>query len=595
MTGSGDLPAKGKTPDPLRARAEEQVLTTPPDRGELERALHELQVHRIELEIQNEELRAAEAAHEATARRYRDLHDLAPSAYLTLDRGGVIIDVNRAACALLGAERRDLLGRPLARFTDAASSPLLRRCLAAVQARDGRQSCPLGLLPVVGAPLEAHLEAVALTGVDGARASLCALNDLSAERRAERASAAKLAAEQASAAKSDFLAQMSHELRTPLSGVYSAIELALLEELPAKATRYLEVAQTAASDLLALVGDVLDFAAIEARRIELTDRPFALAEALEGSLAMVREAALRKGLGLTLELDPRAPQQVRGDRRRFKQIIINLLSNAIKFTEEGTINVAFGPADEASSDPGRLSFVAVITDSGTGFDPALAEAIFAPYTQGSTDHYIRHGGTGLGLAIVRQLVELMHGRIWAESQVGIGSVFRFIIELGRVDGVCAGERVESATEATVESATVEGVTGPLRILLVEDDPVSQLVAAELLRDDGHEVIVADNGEVALPILERSSAQGGFDLVLVDHQMPRLDGPGLARIIRAGTLAQVPPDLPIIGLSALALRDDRDERDVCIDAGMDECLAKPLDRQRLYQTLAALAKARSDRA
>jgi len=592
MTGPGLPPAQGKTPGgKLRARAEELVPMAPAIRGELERALHELQVYRIELEMQNEQLCAAEAAHEATARRYRDLHELAPSAYVTLDRNGVIIDVNRAACALLEADRGALLGRPLARFTDPASTPTLRRCLTTVRASNTRHCCHLGLLTAAATPIEARLEAVALTWSEGEGVSLCSLSDVSAERRAERASAAKSAAEQASAAKSDFLAQMSHELRTPLSGIFSAIELALLEKLPPKATRYLMLAQTAADDLLMLVGDVLDFAKIEARRVDLIDGLFDLPEALVGSLATVRQAAVHKGLTLTLELDPRLPAKVRGDRRRLKQIIVNLLSNAIKFTQSGTITVAFRPADEAASAPDRTSFLAEITDNGIGFDPALAESIFAPYTQGSPDHYIRHGGTGLGLAIVRQLVELMHGRIWAESQAGVGSIFRFIIELGRAPELSDSDIDESATEAT--AAAVDGATKLLRILLVEDDPLSQIVAAELLRDDGHEVIVAEDGEVALTVLLGRS----FDLLLVDHQMPRLDGPSLTRLIRAGTLGQVPADLPIIGLSALALRDDRHDRhdrDICIDAGMDECLAKPLDRQRLYRTLARLAQGRGDR-
>lgn len=581
MTLQGDLPGRRGAAAQLRARAELQAPTAPPDQGELERALHELQVHRIELEMQNEELRAAEVAHRAAARRYRELHDRAPTAYVTLDRGGVIIEVNRAACALFGVDRDDLLGRHLARFTDPASTPLLERCLAAVRVRDARQSCPLGLITAAAAPIEARMEAVALTGLEAEGASLCALIDVSAERRAERASAAKLAAERASAAKSDFLAQMSHELRTPLSGIFSAIELALLGDLPAKTTRYLELAQVATDDLLALVGDILDLAKIEARRVELSTSRFDLPGALAESLATVRQAALSKGLELTLELDPRVPTEALGDRRRLKQILVNLLGNAIKFTESGPIGVAFGPADEAASAPERMAFLAEITDSGIGFDPELAESIFAPYTQASSDHYVRHGGTGLGLAIVRQLVELMHGRIWAESQPGVGSTFRFIIELERAPELGATDIDESAVIAT--EGTTGRVTTPLRILLVEDNPVSQVVTAELLRGDGHEVVVAVDGEAALGILPG----GGFDLALVDHQLPGLDGPALARLIRAGRLEQVRKDLPIIGLSALALRDDRD---ACIEAGMDECFSKPLDRPRLYRTIARLVQA-----
>jgi two-component system CheB/CheR fusion protein len=301
-------------------------------------------------------------------------------------------------------------------------------------------------------------------------------------------------------------------------------------------------------------------------------------------------AAGNKGLSVTLRVDPDVPSLVLGDEGRLRQVLVNLVGNAVKFTEQGEVGVLVGlaeagmlgsweagtrgehPGVQASKRPGGVRLLFAVRDTGIGIPPENLSSLFESFSQATRSTHAKYGGTGLGLSIARQLVDLMGGRIWAESQPGNGSIFRFMLELS--------EASEPTVPADGEPEPGSGWTvRPLRVLLAEDNPVNQLLVRELLSQDGHEVVVAEDGRAALEALSRG---GPFDVVLMDVQMPEMDGMEATRLIRDGTLPRIPRGIPVVALTAHALRGDRER---FLDAGMDEYLSKPIRLEEFYRVLA----------
>jgi two-component system CheB/CheR fusion protein len=566
VTTRSDHP-KSLSPAELRHLAEEVLSGRAPvpsaEDVDLPRLLHELLVHRVELELQNEELIRTHAELEESARRFRELYERAPAAYFTLDPAGTILEANPASEALLRVPCGALIGEPLARFIASDPAPELARCVAAAMDSDALQSCETRLIAGRdGEPVEIHFECCGHSGPDGGRVGYCVLRDITAERReALRSRSAQEAAELANRAKSEFLARMSHELRTPMSSIYLATELALAQAVEGPNRTYLTIAHRAASALLDVVSGLLDLAKIEAGREDLVEADFDLRATIAGNHAILRMSAEVKGLTYTVEIDPRLPHVVHGDRGRLGQVLLNLLANAIKFTERGGIALIARVAEEPSR-RGGVALVVEVKDTGMGFPAAVSAEIFEPFTQAIDAQHLKYGGSGLGLAISRQLVGLMGGRIWCASEVDVGSTFGFIIDLGAAK---QPEALEGAS-ASPPRALAERRR---RVLVVDDDLVSQHLAAALLRRAGHEVLVADDGLLALQTLARRPV----DVLLLDRHMPALDGLEMTRRIRAGHAAGALADLLIIGLTAVAFPGDRE---ACLDAGMDACLIKPLD-------------------
>jgi two-component system CheB/CheR fusion protein len=300
-------------------------------------------------------------------------------------------------------------------------------------------------------------------------------------------------------------------------------------------------------------------------------------------------AAGNKDLSVTLRVDPDVPSLVLGDEGRLRQVLVNLVGNAVKFTEQGEVGVLVGlaeagtlgsreaatrgeqPGVQASKRPGGVRLLFAVRDTGIGIPPENLSSLFESFSQATRSTHAKYGGTGLGLSIARQLVDLMGGRIWAESQPGTGSIFRFTVELSEASEptVSADREPEPGPEWAVR---------PLRVLLAEDNPVNQLLVRELLSQDGHEVVVAEDGRAALEALAREP----FDVVLMDVQMPEMDGMEATRLIRDGTLPSIPRDIPVVALTAHALRGDRER---FLDAGMDEYLSKPIRLGEFYRVLA----------
>ena len=369
----------------------------------------------------------------------------------------------------------------------------------------------------------------------------------------------------ASRAKSDFLANMSHELRTPLNGVVGMASLLDDSGLGGEQQKLVGFIKTSADHLLTVINDILDFSKIEAGMMVIEKAPFDLRRTLEEIGIISGPLARDKGLELVLEVDEAVPGWVIGDVVRLRQVLLNLVGNAVKFTASGGVTVRVAPAGGRSLNP-VLRFS--VRDTGIGIAADKQAAVFENFTQADSSTTRSYGGTGLGLSICRQLVELMGGVIGLESAPGRGSEFWFSLTLDPADE--AASRPQAAPDAAEAGAGAGAVQG-CRVLLAEDNPINQVYARRLLAMMGAEVTAASNGEEAVRLVREQE----FDLVLMDCQMPVMDGYQATAAIRA--LGGAHADLPIIALTAFAMADDRD---ACLAAGMNDYVTKPVDRAAL---------------
>ncbi len=382
----------------------------------------------------------------------------------------------------------------------------------------------------------------------------------------------RLAKEQAEAgnvAKAQFLANMSHEVRTPMNGVLGALDLLARSELSPEQRKLLDTATASSEALLTVLNEVLDFSKIEAGRLELVEEPFALRAVLRSVVDMLSPMAQRKGLALAVEFDPSLPARVKGDAGRIRQVLLNLIGNAVKFTDHGRVAV------RARRTPGgggaRAAVVVEVEDTGIGIAPEALPRLFTPFFQADQSNRRRFGGTGLGLVISKRLTEAMGGKLKVESALGRGSTFRISLPLEALeDAPAAGPEARAAAEAR------PALGG--KALLVEDNAVNRMLAVAMLNNLGIEVTEAENGQAALEHMERSR----FDLVLMDCQMPVMDGFEATREIRAREQAALASRTPIIAVTANAMSGDAER---CLKAGMDAYLAKPYTLQTLRGALA----------
>jgi PAS domain S-box-containing protein len=370
--------------------------------------------------------------------------------------------------------------------------------------------------------------------------------------------AAREAAEAANRTKSDFLANMSHEIRTPLNGVIGLVDALAATELKADQRDMIELIRTAGVTLERLLSDILDMSKIEAGLLNVETRPFDLADALTAVSDTFRVRAEQKGLAFSLQVEPAAKGLFVGDGVRLSQVFANLLANAVKFTARGAVRAAIKA--EATGDA-HTTIVLEIADTGVGFDEAQGDALFQRFSQGDASITRRFGGTGLGLSICRSLVEMMGGRIEALSTPGEGSLFRVVLPLERAD--------PAATLAPAVAAPAFTLEGPLRVLLAEDHPVNQKVVQYILEPLGAQLTIVEDGRQALDAMD---AGVGFDLVLMDMQMPVMDGLTATRALRARETEAGAERIPVIMLSANALLQHRQDAQA---AGADMHLAKPI--------------------
>ncbi|HJV34748.1 PAS domain S-box protein [Geomonas sp.] len=396
--------------------------------------------------------------------------------------------------------------------------------------------------------------------------------DITERKRAEAELVeATAAAEAATRAKSGFLANMSHEIRTPMNAVLGMLYLLGQTGLSDRQQDYLDKAQTASNMLLRLINDILDFSKIEAGKLDLEEVPFRL-DAVLNDLSLLASATIQhKPIELIINRGPELPDLLVGDPLRLGQVLLNLTSNAIKFTEQGRVEVSV--AGEEGLD-GELSLRFSVKDTGIGITPEQQEKLFSSFSQADSSTTRKYGGTGLGLAISRHMVELMGGAISVESEQGKGSTFTFLVRLRRLSPEQA-KAVAGKKPVVMDCSSASSFAG-VRILLVEDNSINQEVARELLERRGASVDLAYNGEEALRQLRESGVR--YHAVFMDVHMPVMDGLEATRRIRLDAAFDA---LPIIAMTASALPR---EREVCLQAGMNDQVNKPIDVEELFETL-----------
>ncbi|MBF0399280.1 MAG: PAS domain S-box protein [Magnetococcales bacterium] len=526
-----------------------------------------------ELTREISERKKIECSLRESEQRFRSVAESAVEAIVTIDASGKIITWNKGAEQIFLYPEQEILGKPvetlmpeefrlrhregLARMPQGASSRVIN---ATLELRGVRQDG-------VEFPLELSVSSW-LAGGDSFYTGI--LRDISDRKKSEAAlHAAKEQAETATLAKSQFLATMSHEIRTPINALLGMGELLLETTLTDEQRQFLEISNQSGAALLALINDILDLSKIEAGQLDMEFIPFDLHNLLIGTVDILNMLAKEKGNTLSLRCHDVLPQWVQGDPGRLRQILLNLIGNAIKFTQQGSIIVTAQPEPD-----GSIHFS--VTDTGIGIPPDKRESIFLPFNQADSSVTRKFGGTGLGLTICRQVVQHAGGRIGVRSTEGEGSQFYFTLPLPAVEMPPEFPNPTPLPHSSAQGARPDNAV--LTLLLVDDAEENQVLVRAYLKQVHCRLDVAGNGAEAVEMVQANS----YDLILMDIQMPVMDGFTATRTIRAWEQAHDLPPVPIIALTADAMKE---ATETAMEAGCTLYLTKPISKRRLLEQLA----------
>ena len=580
----------------LRRLAEERLLESRSDfaeDGAEESAnalalVHELQVHQIELEMQNEELKRARQEAEEALAKYSDLYDFAPIGLFTLDEQGQILESNLAGAKFLGVERRNLSKKSFQRFVTPKDRPTFDDFCKKAFETSVKQTCELLLLKKDGPPFYVRIEGTITEGsLQSKREFRIAVIDITETKLAEKGlrqlkndlelrvqertadlertnqdlMRAKEAAEVAVEAKSDFMASMSHELRTPMNAVIGMTSILLDDgDLTAEQKDFVETIRLSGDALLVVINDILDFSKMESNKVALEEQPFDLRATIEEALELVNIKAVEKGLNLAYTIDASVPETIISDPARLRQILGNLLSNAIKFTDKGEVNLS---VSSSRDDVREIHFA--VQDTGIGIPFDKLDLLFQSFSQIEPSSYRSESGTGLGLVISKKLAELMGGRIWVESRPEKGSTFHFTIHAENVPGE--------------QTAHLKGVQPHLmgrHVLIVDDNKTNRRILGAYAYSWGMVPFIASTSHDALDWIRRGDT---FDVAILDMDMSDMNGLTLAKEISKYNMT-----LPHVLLTSMGQR---------VPAKHAFHLTKPIKPSQLHKTLTDIISRRPD--
>gem|GEM_PF-4910647 len=521
--------------------------------------------------------------------KYRNIIESVEEGYYEVDLRGRLLFSNHALIKMLGYAARELARTDFQNFVDSQTADSVYQAFNGVF-RTGKpvQGADWALARKDGTTVHVEISISPIHNVDNQIIGFRGIaRDISLRKTAEQAlRQAKDAADRANRAKSEFIANMSHEMRTPMNGIIPMAHLLMKTGLTADQREYVQTISASAGNLLYLINDILDFSRIEAGKLRMDIDDFDLRVLVEDAIDILKPAAAEKNLQLRSLIDPEAPTLLYGDQGRMRQILLNLINNAIKFTETGEVSLH---VSMISSDAEQVQLCLAVRDTGIGIAPNQRSRLFKSFSQIDSAGSRKYGGMGLGLAISRRLARMMGGDIDFESRVGRGSVFRFTVALPparhasvSTDSHAFKQALHSGGDGKRENATRHAITKmkhDCRVLLVEDNIVNRKVALKILEKSGFTVDAAADGYQALASMQTRH----YDLVLMDIQMPGIDGFETMRRIRDsnGDIGPNAHDLPIIAMTAHAMSG---YRETCIDSGMNDYIAKPVNPGRLETLL-----------